>query len=131
MPYIANLICSESAENNELGLVLKQPITRVLLTNFPNNYTFFVSFSIVNIDRDIQEDDYVAISIYLINDQMESIFETEKLSIPLPEDNEESLNNFTASLFLSNVQFANEGLYEVRVDSNLADSSSTYFTVSS
>lgn len=131
MPYIANLICSESAENNELGLVLKQPITRVLLTNFPNNYTFFVSFSIVNIDRDIQEDDYVAISIYLINDQMESIFETEKLSIPLPEDNEESSNNFTASLFLSNVQFANEGLYEVRVDSNLADSSSTYFTVSS
>ncbi|WP_429969110.1 hypothetical protein [Enterococcus sp. AZ136] len=129
MPYIANLICSEGAEHNELGLVLKQPITRVFLTNFPNNYTFFVSFSIVNVDRDIQENDYV--SIYLFNDQMESIFETDKLPIPLPEDNEESLDNFTASLLLSNVQFKNEGLYQVRVDSNLADSSSTYFTVSS
>ncbi|HBI2078009.1 TPA: hypothetical protein I0H43_RS14135 [Enterococcus faecalis] len=127
MVKIANLVCSESTNAKPDGLILENPVAKIMLDSLPNNYSFFVTFSIVDLCGDVTTDDYVHIS--LKSSQEIEIFNS-KVQLPTPEDLDVPLdNNLTGNFLLNNIKFSSTGLYTLEVSSNLCESARTYFYV--
>lgn len=127
MAYFANLICSENATTKGDDLIIEQPLVSLVLDTFPNNYSFFVGFSLVQINKTITQQDYVMLSLF--DQEDDEIFSTGKINIPLPDDLDEPLDNFTANVSFNNIKFHAPGLYKMTASSSLADAKTTYFTV--
>lgn len=125
MTKLANLVCVENIDITGKTTILHNPITVIELVVLPNNYTFYVNFSVVNIDKKLTKEDYVQVKFR--DGNKEILMDTGKIEFPEPE--EEDPISMTANIEFKNLTFSSEGLVEVELSSNLADSISTYFSV--
>lgn len=128
MAKISNLICAEKIKPLSGSLIIENPVTIINMDILPNNYSFFVSFSIVNIQGEINPENYI--NILLETENGESVLDIRN-EVPDPSDSkkDEMVDSLTCSLSLNNVKFNEEGLYTLKVSSDLCDTVSTYFSL--
>lgn len=127
MTKISNFICIKELTNGENEeIVLREPMTNLVLDVLPNNFSFFVLFSIIDIDWDIEKSHYLELS--LINSEGKALFDSNKIEIPLNNSERHDVDNLTANFSLNNVKFISEGLHkvELHIDDMEAE---TYFVV--
>ncbi|GBD74008.1 hypothetical protein TEHN7126_2113 [Tetragenococcus halophilus subsp. halophilus] len=130
MTKIANFICIEDFKNDENGnLNLIEPLVNVVLKNLPNNYSFGVVFSLLDISLDMKKEH--SLKLELSGPEGKKLYSSGNVKVPLKDDNEENIDNLTANFKLGNVEFNEEGLHTVKItiDDEEELSESTYFVV--
>lgn len=125
MTKIANLICVENSYSGDTGLILERPISRINLETIPNNYSFFASFCIIDISREIEKDDFLHLELF--DENGNELLNGSKIEFPPFDKEGEPLDNMVAAITLSNIKFLSYGIHELRLSCSLCDPASTYF----
>lgn len=128
MVKISNFICVQEVNNNEKtdDVILRKPISTLFLENLPNNFSFFVFFSIVDIDWNLGERHLLGLSV--MDPEGNCVFEINNVQIPLETPSGEKLHDLSANFAINNVRFGMEGLHEIKLTVDNAISK-TYFAV--
>ncbi|MCB8503836.1 hypothetical protein [Enterococcus faecalis] len=128
MAKFSNLICAEKTDTSSGDIVIEKPVTTIIMDILPNNYSFFVSFSIVDIQGELTNESYINVSL---TPEGEEPIATIEMGMPRPYDseNDEIVDSLTGNLMLNNVKFNSPGLYTLTISSDLCESASTYFSV--
>lgn len=114
------LISENVMVDNDGKPLIVGPLNSITLPTFPNNYTFFVNFSVVNLEH--ETDHKISICVgeletnKIISDGWLS-FSTEK---PLPEFNGR-LGTFMQNIQLANVKFESYGIHFIDIYTNTSE----------
>ena len=127
MVNIAWVVPSLGVFNNSQGdLVIEKPLSFIDLEALPNNFSFNVSFGIINLEEHRQ----YKLNFQIIDPEQKVIFDIE-VEIDhqrLIKDNpDKKFNNvFESNANFNNFKFQNEGIYTIKLSIDDAESQSNF-----
>lgn len=116
MAKIAWMIPSQGVFNNQQGgLVIEKPLSFIELEALPNNFSFNISFGIINVEETKQYD----LNFQILDPEDQIIFDThvgidhQKL---IQDNTNKQINNvFESNANFNNFKFQKEGLYTIKL----------------
>ncbi|HEC2174386.1 DUF6941 family protein [Staphylococcus delphini] len=116
MAKIAWMIPSQGVFNNHQGgLVIEKPLSFIELEALPNNFSFNISFGIINVEETKQYD----LNFQILDPEDQIIFDThvgidhQKL---IQDNTNKQINNvFESNANFNNFKFQKEGLYTIKL----------------
>lgn len=129
MAKIANFICVTDIGKNENGdTLLLEPLTTFGLENLPNNFSFAVFFSIVDVHW--TEDDKHLMDLEIKSPDGNKPIDVKGIEIPITNEEGKLIADISASFSLKNTKFTSTGLHEMKLTINDGEiEASTYFVV--